>query len=475
MPAIRHENLPPTSIGFLPVLGANLFPLFGVLWLGWDPETLVTIYGCELLLMFPLAGVKALFAGREPVSDRESGVISVSSSDLVDKQGSVRIHDRTPPIYPRNVPFGFAVVGAAVWVGLFVGLVLSEVVAVGDALRRPEVLGSVVALGLGQVGEVGYSYFSKGRFRDVSPYALVEVPARQGFFLAFVLVAIPTTGAAATTLALVGFVLAKVLFEWSGFRAKRGDGGRITGWLSGPDTDTTPEPLAVPDGHPSTTIDVDQRAVVATAVWRAVTTTGPFYASLCVFVWLGTVVILADGSSSTGLWTGAGLFALVTFGLLLCGDVLTHVLANGWMTYERRGGLLVASDRLTDTPQWSASVTALRDATLVKTRFPDRYFGTRTVAVKTGWGENNAARTLGPVDDPETLIEAFELPINSTELTPLDRWSAGAAAVSAGLLVVTIGVVFFFPFGAPGDGLYLLFLLPFLVLVPKGFWKLAHR
>jgi hypothetical protein len=30
------------------------------------------------------------------------------------------------------------------------------------------------------------------------------------------------------------------------------------------------------------------------------------------------------------------------------------------------------------------------------------------------------------------------------------------------------------PFGSPGDGLYLLFLLPLLVVVPKGFWKLAH-
>ncbi len=83
MPAIRHGKFPPRSVGFRPVLGANLLPLIGVLWLGWDPETLVTVYGCELLLLFPLAGVKALFAGRPPRTDRESDVISVSGSGLV--------------------------------------------------------------------------------------------------------------------------------------------------------------------------------------------------------------------------------------------------------------------------------------------------------------------------------------------------------------------------------------------------------
>ncbi|WP_380681624.1 DUF6498-containing protein [Salinigranum sp. GCM10025319] len=474
MPALRHERFPPPSIGFLPVLGANLLPLIGVLWLGWDPETLVTVYGCELLLLFPLAGVKALFAGRPPRTDRESGVISVSSSGLVDKRGSVTIHSLLPPLYPRNVPFAAAVVGVAVWVGLFVGLALSEAVAVGDTIRRPAVLGSVVALAVGQLGEDGYSYFRGGGYADVSPYAVVETPARQGFFLAFVLIVIPATGAAGTTLVLAGFVFVKMLFEWSGFHAERSGGGRLTRWLAGPDSEATLDTLETPSRPPSATIDTDQRAVAMTAVWRTLTTTGPFYASLAAFVWAGTAVVLSDGAPSVALWMGAGLAALLVFGVMLGSDIVEDVLANGWMTYRRVGDQLVAFDRLTDTPQWVASVDTLTDVAVVETRLPDRYLGTRTVTVTTGWGADEAERALGPVTDPDVLIEAFDLPIQSTELSPLNRWVAGGAIVSVALLVIIGGVVLFSPLGSPGDGLFVLFLLPLLVLVPKGLWRLAH-
>jgi len=474
MPAIRHWTFPPTSIEFLPVLGANFLPLIGVLWFGWNPETLVTVYGCELLLTFPLAGVKALFAGQPPRTDRESGVINVSSSGLVDKRGTVTVHDWLPPLYPRTVPFAAAVVGVAVWVGLFVGFALSEVVAVGEVIRHPEVLGSVVALAITQIGEVGYSYFRGERYADISPYAVVETPARQGFFLAFVLIATPATSAAGTTVVLAGLVFMKVLFEWSGYRAERDGGGRFTGWLSGPDSEVTLDSLDVPDGQPSTTVDVDRRAVAVTAVWRALTTTGPFYASLAAFVWAGTAVVFSDGTPSVALWTGAGLVALLIFLVMLGSDILEDVLANGWMTYRRIGDQLVAFDRLTDTPQWTASVDALTDVAVVDTRFPDRYLGTRTITVTTGWGENEAKRTLGPVTDPDALIETFELPVRSTQLSPLGRWVAGAAVVSAALLVTIGGALLFSPLGSPGDGLYVLFLLPLLVLIPKGLWKLAH-
>ena len=110
----------------------------------------------------------------------------------------------------------------------------------------------------------------------------------------------------------------------------------------------------------------------------------------------------------------------------------------------------------------------------METRLPDRYLGTRTFPVTTGWGADEAERTLGPVTDPDALIEAFELPIQSTELSPLNRWAASGAAVSVTLLVVIGGAVLFSPLGSPGDGLYVLFLLPLLVVIPKGLWRLAH-
>ena len=74
----------------------------------------------------------------------------------------------------------------------------------------------------------------------------------------------------------------------------------------------------------------------------------------------------------------------------------------------------------------------------------------------------------------EELIETFELPVLSTQLSPLNRWAAGAAVVSVALLGNIGGALLFSPLGSPGDGLYVLFLLPLLVLIPKGLWKLAH-
>ena len=66
--------------GFGSILLANLIPLVGVLWLGWDPATLVMIYALELLFTFPLAGLKAVFAGRPPRTDRADSLDSYNAS-----------------------------------------------------------------------------------------------------------------------------------------------------------------------------------------------------------------------------------------------------------------------------------------------------------------------------------------------------------------------------------------------------------
>ncbi|KTG11508.1 DUF6498-containing protein, partial [Haloferax profundi] len=381
MPSTRYGDAPQTALGFLPVLAANVLPLVGVVWFGWNPETLVTVYAFELLILLPLAGVKALFAGKPPASDRESGVFSVSESDLVSKRGSVIVHDRLPPIYPRNVPFAAAVVAGGVWVGFFVLAPVSEVVAILGILGRPEALLSVVALVVGQVVETTHTYFRSGRYAELSPYAVVEIPARQGFFLALFLFVVSVAG---VTSVLVAFVVVKVFVEWSGLRAERGGGGRLTGWLSGPDSDTTVHPIDVPTEQPSATVDVDRRSAVAAAVWQTATTTGPFYFGFATVVWLGVPAFLGDGAPSMSLWVASGLAAFFLLGLMLAGDIVEAVLMNRWTTYNRIGNHLVVYDRLTDEPQWTTPVSELRDAAVVETRPSDRHFGTRTITVTTG-------------------------------------------------------------------------------------------
>ncbi|MFC5368554.1 DUF6498-containing protein [Salinirubrum litoreum] len=471
MAPTRDGDAQQTGIGFLPVLVANVLPLAGVIWFGWDPETLVAVYALELLVALPLAGVKALFAGTPPAADRENGVFDVAGSDLTAKRGSVTVHERLPPISPRNVPFAVAVVSGGVWVGFFVLAPVSAVVAVREVLGRPAVLLGVVTLVAGQVVETATTYFGRGRYATVSPYAVVERPARTGLLLSVFLFVVTLGGA---TPVLVVFVIAKVLFEWSGARAERGVGGRLTGWLSGPDSDTTADPVDVPPGDPSATVDVDQRSVVAAAVWRVVSETGPFSVVLATFVWLGVPAFLGGGEPTPTLWFASGLAGLALLGLMLAGDVLEVVLADGWETYARVGDRLVAYDRLTGEPQWTTPLGELRDVTVVETRPADRYFGTRTFTATTGWGEDATERTLGPVGDPETFVEAFDLPVHSTDLSPLDRRFVGAAVGSLVLLVAGAVVVVATPIGPSVSWVVLPMTLPLLGVVPVGLWKLAH-
>ncbi|MFC4360443.1 DUF6498-containing protein [Halobium salinum] len=471
MSSIRYSNPSQAALGFLPVLATNILPLAGVAWFDWNPETLVTIYALELLVLLPLAGVKALFAGKPPASDRENGVFSVSKSALTNKRGNITVHDSLPPVYPRNVPFTVAVVSGSVWVGFFVLAPVSEVVAVLDILGRPEVLLSVVALIVGQVAEAVHIYFRNGRYAEISPYAVIEIPARQGLFLAVFLFIVVVGGAKSV---LVAFVAMKVLVEWSGFSAEHGGAGRLTRWLSGPNSTTTADSVDVPVGQPSATVDVDQGSIAAAAVWRVLSETGPFYVVLAGFVWLGVPAFLGGGEPSLTLWLAGGLAGLVLLGLMVAGDTIEVVLMNWWTTYYRISGQLVAYDRLTDEPQWTTPLTELRDATVVETRPSDRHFGTRTITVTTGWDSGGTERTLGPVSDPKRFVKAFDIPLQSTDLSPLDWRFVGAAVGSAALIAVSSIVVATTPVGPSVSWVLLPVSLPLLGIVPMGFWKLAH-
>ena len=468
MPSVRYSDTPSPGLWFLPAIVANVLPLAGVVWFSWEPETLVTIYAPELLTMLSLAGVKALFAGKPPASDREKGIFDVSESDLTEKRGNVVLHDWLPPIYPRNVPFAAAVISGGVWLGFFIFAPLADVVPVLDILSRREVLLSVAMLAVGQVAETGLAYFRSGRYAAVSPYAVVEIPARQGLFLSVFLFVVTVGGA---TPVLVVFVAVKVLFEWSGVRVERGNGGRLTGWLSGPDSDTATASLEIPEGEPSAIVDVDRRSVVASALWRVVSETGPFYLVLAIFVWLGVPAFLGGTEASLSLWIASGLFGLALLGLMLAGDIIEVVFADAWMTYYRIGDQLVAHDRLTNAPQWVAAIGELRDATVIETRLADRYIGTRTLIMTTGWGDDETSRTLGPVNDPQTFVETFDLPLHSTDLSPLDRRFV-AAAVGSAALIAGGGIVVVL--SSSVSWVILPMAVPLLGVVPIGFWKLAH-
>ena len=141
---------------------------------------------------------------------------------------------------------------------------------------------------------------------------------------------------------------------------------------------------------------------------------------------------------------------------------------------RRYGDRLVAYDTWLDEPQWVASVDRLRDASVVHTRLPDRVLGARTVELTAGFGDDETERFVGPVADGEALVSAFDLPVRSTDLPPMDRRTA---AVAVGVeSTVGIGAVAWLvgPWRSSsglGRGIVL---LPFLVWPTWLLWRRAY-
>jgi hypothetical protein len=480
MPSIAHRRRSPSgATGFLPVLLANLIPLVGVFRLGWDPATLAAVYAIEVVLSIPLAGAKALFAARPPPEDRDAGVISVTEAPLSSKRGAFRPVSWLPPVYPRNLPFAAAVCGATAWIALFVGVTFSQAFDVPALLSRPTVLASALALLAGQAVEAVRDYFGRRRYAETSPYAVVETPTRRAAFLLFVLFALPPLHAVGGGVAvLAAFVVVKLVVEWSAFRATHGDGdsegGRITGWLAGPtDSPDQSEPIAVPDIEPDARVPVHRRTAVATAVLKTLTGVAPIYATGFFVVWIAALgLFVGDASGTVVVGSGVAAFALYLGALAV--NAAGFALTYAPIEYRRYGDRLVAYDAWLDEPQWAASVGRLRDASVVHTRLPDRAFGARTVELTAGVGDDEAERFVGPVGDAEALVSAFNLPIRSTDLPPMDRRIA-AVAVGVGVAVgVSALALIAGQWGSSGAVVQGLVLLPFLVWPTWLLWRRAY-
>jgi len=478
MPSIVRPERPAGLAGFVPVLLANLFPLVGVVQLGWNPETLVVVYALELLFSFPLAGAKSLFAQRRSPSDRDGSTLISGSSDLTDKRGSVELVSWLPPVYPRNLPFATAVVIGAVWFVIMIGVVLSNVVDVGAALGRSGVLVSLAGLVVGQSVETWRDYVRDGGYETASPYSVIETAAREAFFVAFVLFVTPgiTTLGPAVVFGLV--VAGKLLVEWSGYRATQGGGGRLAGWLAGPDASAdVHDSVSVPDDGPGISVPVDRRAAFYTGLVDVLATLAPFALPPFVFVWVIAVGVVADDvSPPVAALTAVAVLTLYL--AYLAANVVEYYLAHGPLEYRRHGDHIVAYDAFVDEPQWSASVDVLRDVRVVPDRPVDRLFGTTTVAVTTGWDADDSERRLGPVVDADALVEGFELPVQTTDLDPVARAPVAvvvALAVGAVAVVVALAVG---PWASTDDlvsgaVVYGWFVVPAVTLALRGAWSLA--
>lgn len=453
MASPRRPNGAGDLEGFTPIFLANLLPLAGVVWLEWEPATLVLVYGLEVLFSVLLASVKALFAGRPPSTERE-GILSTPGAFLTGKRGSFRPVGWLPPIYPRNAPFALGALVVLTVYGVFFGGVVVVAFEGLDGVVWSTVAVSVLGLAVAQLVETGREYFGNRRYERVSPYAVIETPARQLFVL---LVALAVVGLAAgltvggpAVLAVV--VCVKLLAEWSTYHATHTDGevGRLAAWLGGPGSEADVEPVEVPETPPGARVR-PARIVVLEGVALALVATA-VYALVFATVWgVAVLVAVAVTDSVTVLWLGVAASPLLVVGIFGV-RFAQHSLEYATLEYQRRDDSLVVYDRVLEEPQWTVPIEEIREVTVVQDRLIDRLAGTRTFAVTTGWGSSERVRRIGPFEDPDGVVPTLDVPLESTALEPMDRRLA-AGAITLACVTALAGVAVLGVSGPSSDGL----------------------
>jgi hypothetical protein len=229
--------------------------------------------------------------------------------------------------------------------------------------------------------------------------------------------------------------------------------------------------------EPDLSVSTHGRTVLLAGVSRVVVERAPFYAVPFLIVWLLSVSVFSDASAVAGV--AVGVVVAAVFVASLVASVLEYYLCHGHLEYRRYGDRIVAHDALLDEPQWSTSFDVLRDVDVVPDSLPERLLDTRTVTATTGWGDDETSRRIGPVDDPETLVELFDLPVRTTELEPLDRRPVAVViaclvALGAAVVAIVLGPWFSAAQLFAQGIVFVTFGLPFLALAFKSVWVQAY-
>lgn len=332
------------------MLSVNFYPFVGALCFGWSLHTVLVLYWVEAGLAFVRYSFEGLFA-EHPRADRYHGQL-VPLERLEQKRGHVRVSERLPPLYPRNVPF--------VLQGLFAGGFLWLLAGVWVVSFRPDgalagdVLGSgVVALsaGLTLFGTIfcyGFATAESFREKRYETVSALSVVSRRDVFgvvvLAFFapIVGEPTGWRAfglETTLAL--FVAARLAFSLAeaGIPVLRRLRQRESDFVGEAET------IRVPTDEPVGRVETDTRAITQYAVLFG--TLLAVFPPTIVFAIVGGLVGNFLGGPIGGV-TGA-LLVVATRSLV---EIPVMRLVSDNVEYRVYDEAIVAYDTKLDEPQW---------------------------------------------------------------------------------------------------------------------------
>lgn len=207
-----HDPLP-VNWGVGPTVAAQLLPLGGIAFVGWELAEVLAIYWLELWAVLVVYAGAALFAERPVVLEGRTihlpGVSrrSSKSRDRWDgEQTGIEFAAWLPPIYPRN---GRLVGWSLVW---GIGFCSLPVLAFGfgaiESVLAPGVVLAAIAIGLSQIAYVARTFFGEERYADMSVHMVLEIPVRLITFAFAFLLTVVVLGAG---IVILGAYLAEVL------------------------------------------------------------------------------------------------------------------------------------------------------------------------------------------------------------------------------------------------------------------------
>jgi len=396
----------------LALLVSNLFPLVGVVALGWNAGALVFLYWFELGIAAFWALVRATVAGRPSELERDGlivGPLAARRAALPVPGTDLRIRLSTLLVLPFAVP-----VLAAVW--LVAGTVTVGVAV--DGGLAPDALDSVTLAVLTVFAVEGATtlvdYIYKGAYREHSAQTAIRGvffragAVAVGGIVAVTLVGAATAGTEAELSAvdpgavglplLVGVIGLKAVFDLAGLYRDRlaalDESSTLEiGWAYDPPSD---DPVGDPLSDAPAAVRPTLRSRLLGGLARASDHPGVGY--------IGALCLLGGLLFAIGrMWlTVALLFAAgVALPALLLG--VDHWLRYGVVEYRVGDDALVAYDRLFGTPLWRVEPWDETDLRVERGWF-DRRIGTETVVIELRDDE----RRIPGLADPEPVLSVFE-------------------------------------------------------------------
>jgi len=414
------STVPNRSATDLVIIAANLLPLGGVVYGGWNIWTLLLLYWIEAFSTVLLGVVKSLFAKQgspDVVGEREP------LHELRHKRGGWRPLPTLPPIYPRNVPFALSILG--IWVSTIVPItVLSWAVIETSVVLSWEVAVSIGALLIAHGIEFCGEYLGTKTYENVSAREILQQPSQLTLGMMFLGVVGLSATQSAGVAVLGGFVIIKTIlsvsWEPTGPIASAFEG--LFDRLSADRELSRSQPeLSLPDEPVQARVTVSPQSVLL----------GSTTTILLTVVNRGVALLLAGVVAAIltahFLWGGIGLAVLLGVFIVRVGS---YYLRYGTIEYQRRGETLVAYDTVLDEPQWLVPIHS-RAQFEIKNAIPDRLFDTGTLRISNVETAPTNTVQFGPVADLDHATETLGLPVRHDERPEQDPVVVGAALVLA--------------------------------------------